>query len=531
MAGSESTIVGPWVEVTDPSTGRVFYTNPLTGQFSNKLPDSVKNQIENVVWWEIYDAESKRPYYFNTATSLTSWARPPGVVPERQESETASASATNAAEMQNLRKGIAAAEALNSARSSRASDAAGTHLKAGKKKKGHSRRRSKGHIEDEGNEEYHSLSLFASRFFVNQKKGLFKKQVSVTDQIMFTKTPIAAALLKLPKDSLNKEAVAIFKLVMCYMGDRTSSESPLLLAQQILEKAVAHPDLKDEIYCQLCKQSCTNPRPESMYKAWELVVMCLHQFPPGKDLDFCLKGHFQERVTNGAGKEPSYAAFAIKRLEKINGTGMRQKVPTLKELERMNEAPFVKSTFGGSLQDVMELQREKYPSAKLPMVLTSLAEAVQKLNGFSTMGIFRVPADADATLHLQKQIEGGNFLVGVRDPHIPANVLKVWLRELSEPLIPPSSYDLCIAAADSSTQAIAVVEKLPALNKEILKYIISFLKNLVKPENQPKTKMGVPNVALLFAACIMRCPSSNPAEILENSKHEQTFVKSLIEGM
>jgi hypothetical protein len=45
--------------------------------------------------------------------------------------------------------------------------------------------------------------------------------------------------------------------------------------------------------------------------------------------------------------------------------------------------------FGLSLQEVMEKQKDKYPDAELPRVLDVLVDAVFKMDGTRTEGIFR----------------------------------------------------------------------------------------------------------------------------------------------
>lgn len=45
--------------------------------------------------------------------------------------------------------------------------------------------------------------------------------------------------------------------------------------------------------------------------------------------------------------------------------------------------------FGSSLDDVMLLQKDKFPDRKLPWIQTTLSEEVLRYNGAQTEGIFR----------------------------------------------------------------------------------------------------------------------------------------------
>lgn len=51
--------------------------------------------------------------------------------------------------------------------------------------------------------------------------------------------------------------------------------------------------------------------------------------------------------------------------------------------------------FGNTLQEVMNLQRDKYPDRQLPWAQVVLSEQILRLDGASTEGIFRVSADVD----------------------------------------------------------------------------------------------------------------------------------------
>ena len=48
------------------------------------------------------------------------------------------------------------------------------------------------------------------------------------------------------------------------------------------------------------------------------------------------------------------------------------------------------SMFGGTLDDVMDMQQERFPSNQLPWIQTTLSEKLLRLNGSQlTEGIFR----------------------------------------------------------------------------------------------------------------------------------------------
>ena len=57
------------------------------------------------------------------------------------------------------------------------------------------------------------------------------------------------------------------------------------------------------------------------------------------------------------------------------------------------------------------------------------------LNGLGTEGIFRIPADFDEVMSVKCRFD--QWEMGVcSDAHVPAALLKQWLRELYIPLIP-----------------------------------------------------------------------------------------------
>lgn len=139
--------------------------------------------------------------------------------------------------------------------------------------------------------------------------------------------------------------------------------------------------------------------------------------------------------------------------------------------------------FGATLSEVMALQRDRFPNRELPWIQTTLTRQVLARGGILTEGIFRVSADADEVSALKScldRFEDGTILAASQDAHAPASLLKLWVRELYEPLIPDSFYTECVSmrhddAEASAANVAALVDRLPDLNRRVLCHLIRFL--------------------------------------------------------
>ncbi|KAI3639330.1 hypothetical protein MIR68_002860 [Amoeboaphelidium protococcarum] len=379
------------------------------------------------------------------------------------------------------------------------------------------------------------LEGFASKYFATHKRGILRKRVPVDKMVKFTKDAISLPLLTLNKN-LHKEAIKIFKTVQRAMGDRapqsknTKSNSEDI--QEILASGINFGEMRDEIFCQVCKQLTGNPGAESVYKGWELMSTLVVTFPPSKNFESYLEQFMKERFSDPDEKIQIFSKHCLTKLTRIAVKGPRGKVPTIAEIDRAKEAPFFPSVFGESLADIMDIQKEKEPQLKLPRIMTFLSQCILNLNGCQTEGIFRVPGDADQITDLRLRIEKNVYdISGINDASVPASLLKFWLRDLTDPLVPTELYDYCIKNAENPEKALAIFSKIPEHNQNVLEYLINFLQIVGEPKNQPVTRMSINNIAMVFAPNILRCPSENLQVILENTKYEQGFVRTLIQHL
>jgi len=152
------------------------------------------------------------------------------------------------------------------------------------------------------------------------------------------------------------------------------------------------------------------------------------------------------------------------------------------------------------------------------------------MNGLKTEGIFRVPANANDVKFVRDKFDEGDYAVtnATNNVHTPCALMKLWLRELPEPIIPVSYYEMC---TETPEKAIEIFRQLPPLSQNVVSFIINFLQELSKPENVETTKMSKENLAMVFAPSFFRCPYTDYNRALNASEKEKEFVLFLIEGI
>uniref|UniRef100_A0A8D0HNK9 Rho GTPase-activating protein 39 n=1 Tax=Sphenodon punctatus TaxID=8508 RepID=A0A8D0HNK9_SPHPU len=381
------------------------------------------------------------------------------------------------------------------------------------------------------------IENWASKHFNKHTQGLFRRKVSIANMLAWSSESIKKPMIMTTDRNVKKEACEIFKLIQMYMGDRRAKTDQLNVALEIATKGWSMQGLRDELYIQLCRQTTENFRYESLARGWELMAICLAFFPPTPKFHSYLEGYIYRHMdpvndTKGVAIS-TYAKYCYHKLQKAALTGAKKglKKPNIEEIRHAKNAVFSPSMFGSSLQEIMNMQKERYPDRQLPWVQTRLSEEVLALNGDQTEGIFRVPGDIDEVNALKLQVDQWKIPTGLEDPHVPASLLKLWYRELEEPLIPHEFYEQCITHYENPEAAIAVIHSLPRINKTVLCYLIRFLQVFVQPANVAVTKMDVNNLAMVMAPNCLRCQSDDPRIIFENTRKEMSFIRVLIQHL
>jgi hypothetical protein len=189
--------------------------------------------------------------------------------------------------------------------------------------------------------------------------------------------------------------------------------------------------------------------------------------------------------------------------------------------------------FSTTLDAVMKYQEREFPDFRedVPRILDVLSQAVVT-KGLHSEGIFRMSVGAQDLAHLRKKIERGDYDLKNVDPYAAAVLLKAWLRDLSEPLVPFEHYDECISIGSQpecdARAMTTLMAKLPPLNRRVAYRLCHMMKQISLPGNVEKNRMTLSNLAIVFAPCMLRSKVDDPARMLRDSKNACRWVERLV---
>lgn len=186
--------------------------------------------------------------------------------------------------------------------------------------------------------------------------------------------------------------------------------------------------------------------------------------------------------------------------------------------------------FGTPLHLLLEHQKKTYPNLDVPYVAYYLVQHFKKIGGMQTENVFRVPGMTVEVQTIKAALEAGEFTEDLlfASVHSTASAFTTWLRELPSPLIPYYMHSHCLGPK-SNEELLRIFYGLPSAHCNMLVFLLSFIGELAKTENQVKTFMNADNLSMVFTPSILR--SQNSADVLTNIEKERQFVKSAIDAV
>ncbi|KAL4630719.1 unconventional myosin-VIIa-like [Arapaima gigas] len=137
----------------------------------------------------------------------------------------------------------------------------------------------------------------------------------------------------IPEETQEQEStsstIATVKEEVNMAGEEATLDRPLTSLEKlhiIVGYAIVRQDLRDEIYCQVCKQLTDNTNRSSYFRGWILLSICLGIFPPTE--------HFNKYLQNFIRNGPAgYGQYCADRLRRTLANGVRGEPPSWLELQ------------------------------------------------------------------------------------------------------------------------------------------------------------------------------------------------------
>ncbi|GLG96071.1 Myosin-VIIa [Gryllus bimaculatus] len=141
----------------------------------------------------------------------------------------------------------------------------------------------------------------------------------------------------------------------------------------IIGHGILRPELRDEIYCQLCKQLTNNPSKASHARGWVLLSLCVGCFPPSEKFVQYLRSFIREGP-------PNYAPYCEGRLNRTFQNGCRTQPASWLELQATRyKSPIVLSV---TLMDGSSLQAEADSATTAAELCSQICRKLQMQDDF-----------------------------------------------------------------------------------------------------------------------------------------------------
>uniref|UniRef100_A0A4W6FZ06 Pleckstrin homology, MyTH4 and FERM domain containing H2 n=1 Tax=Lates calcarifer TaxID=8187 RepID=A0A4W6FZ06_LATCA len=154
--------------------------------------------------------------------------------------------------------------------------------------------------------------------------------------LCFSKEALSSPLTTLPSQALQTEAVKLFKTCQLFINvaiDAPAIDYHVSLAQSALQVCLAHPELQNELFCQLIKQTRKrqphgHPGP---LQGWQFLALCVGLFLPQHPFLWLLQVHLK-RHGDSRTEVGKYAIYCQRSMERTQQKGERQARPSRMEI-------------------------------------------------------------------------------------------------------------------------------------------------------------------------------------------------------
>eukprot|EP01094_Clydonella_sp_ATCC50884_P006087 TRINITY_DN1510_c0_g1_i2.p1 TRINITY_DN1510_c0_g1~~TRINITY_DN1510_c0_g1_i2.p1 ORF type:complete len:658 (-),score=229.98 TRINITY_DN1510_c0_g1_i2:210-2183(-) len=201
---------------------------------------------------------------------------------------------------------------------------------------------------------------------------------------------------------------------------------------------------------------------------------------------------------------------------------------TKKGLKDVDAAPLV---FGAPLANAVSAQ----DGSELPAIVTQTISWVEK-HALKAEGIFRLSGSANEIMEYKRRYDLGEpvSFEHEQDPHNVAGLLKLYFREMPEPLLTWEMFFMFIMADFVENRFLRLryikylISRLPALNRALLKFLVRFLIRVAA--HADVNKMAIHNLATVFGPNLLRQKDANMIQMVEHTPQINSMVDTMIKN-
>ncbi|XP_045465532.1 uncharacterized protein LOC123674640 isoform X2 [Harmonia axyridis] len=181
------------------------------------------------------------------------------------------------------------------------------------------------------------------------------------------------------------------------------------------------------------------------------------------------------------------------------------------------------SIFGNTIQNIYQMQD------CVPEFLTKSIQLIEIPNNISQVGIYRTSGNLATIQKIRFEVDKGNLSIldqYYEDVDVLTGALKLFFRELKEPLIPLNISEELLSSSDKSPGTVDfIIRKLPKANYETLICLLQHLLNIV--EHKETNKMDIYNMTICWGPSLMFVPD-NCVDIMAQSSNSSKVLDLLL---
>uniref|UniRef100_A0A1E1WQG0 Rho-GAP domain-containing protein n=1 Tax=Pectinophora gossypiella TaxID=13191 RepID=A0A1E1WQG0_PECGO len=218
------------------------------------------------------------------------------------------------------------------------------------------------------------------------------------------------------------------------------------------------------------------------------------------------KSHVKRRLRNFFAKRPTMDSLVKK--------GIYQEEPV----------------FGRKLEEVCPAASPRVPE----FVVACVREIESNEENMCTDGLYRASGNLSQVQKIRLEVDQNNLSVieNSTDIHVLTGSLKLFFRELKEPLIPCSMFDRVLAACSIKPRESKIkefrdiVHSLPQCNRETLKFLLEHLLRVT--QFSERNRMHTANLAIVFGPTLLWAPAEQAHNIAIDCIQQNHVVEILL---